>query len=76
MNEIIYRMTPLDNPAANTLMDIPSGAVEKHSDVIMGLVVVMPIKVPLTDLSSRRDCSPSARCTTHAISAVLRLIAN
>ncbi len=49
-------MRPLDNPAATTLMEIPSGADEKHSEVMRGFVVVMPIKCPLTDLNSSRDC--------------------
>lgn len=69
------RIRPLDSPAATTFIEIPSGAEEKHNAVMRGFVVVMPIKCPLTDLNSSRDCW-SSRLTAHAMSAVFRLTAN
>ena len=50
-------MTPLASPPATTLIDTPSGADEKHNDVMTGLVVVVAIKAPLTDLNSSCDVS-------------------
>ncbi len=50
-------MCPLESPSAKTLMEIPSGADEKHSEVMSGVVVTLPTTTPLTVLSSSSDPS-------------------
>ena len=74
-NHSSYLMTPLASPPATTLMETPSGAEEKHSEVMTGLVVVVAINVALSDLSSRWEVS-ALEWTTQAMSARFLLTAN
>lgn len=51
-----YLMTPLDMPVAMMLMEVPSGAVEKHTDVMWSRVVTLPTRHML--IVWRRNVEP------------------